>query len=180
VLAVAAVRIEDDPASSIAASVRSLHQRVDAEASRLTVIHEPRLRCARGCAACCIDDLTVLEVEAARIRSEYAPLLRAGPPHPVGACAFLDEAGACRIYAARPYVCRTQGLPLRWFEENSAEEIEEYNDICELNRCGPELSRLALDHCWLIGPTEEALVDLQERSLGQLRRVPLRGLFGRI
>jgi hypothetical protein len=31
----------------------------------------------------------------------------------VGRCAFLDDDGACTVYDARPFLCRTHGLPLR-------------------------------------------------------------------
>jgi len=180
VLAVSTVKTAAPDSALVVASIRDLHRDVDARARHLSVVHGQRLHCERGCSSCCIDDLTVLEVEAARIRVEYAEVVRSETPHPPGACAFLGARGECRIYAARPYVCRTQGLPLRWFEEDSTEEIEEYTDICELNVAGPELSRLPLDECWLIGPTEEALVRLQERTTGQLRRVPLRNLFRRV
>ncbi|MEO6418158.1 MAG: YkgJ family cysteine cluster protein, partial [Polyangiaceae bacterium] len=94
-----------------------LHAEVNHEAGHLHVLHEARLACKRGCSACCVDELTVFEVEAAPIRLRHAELLATGAPHVEGACAFLDDEGACRIYAERPYVCRTQGLPLRWVEE---------------------------------------------------------------
>ncbi len=122
----------------------------------------------------------MLEVEAQRIRAEYAWLLRETLPHPPGACAFLGGDGECRIYAARPYVCRTQGLPLRWYEEAESGDIEEFTVICELNLVGPPLTGLEMDQCWVIGPTEEALVDLQEELVGPLQRVALRELFARV
>ncbi|MBK7707050.1 MAG: hypothetical protein IPJ30_15135 [Acidobacteria bacterium] len=55
-------------------------------------------------------------------------------PHTRGACAFLDQ-DACRIYPDRPYVHRTQGLPLRWIEDD-LEEAFKYRDICPLNEAG--------------------------------------------
>src|SRR5262245_46152814 len=94
--------------------LRALHDEVDARAAALAQRHAGRLRCGRGCSACCVDELTVFEVEAERIRRAHTDLLVSGEPHAAGACAFLDAHGACRIYADRPYVCRTQGLPLRW------------------------------------------------------------------
>ena len=94
-----------------------LHAAVDRDAGRLHLLHAERLHCRRGCSACCVDDLTVFAVEAAPIRRNHAELLTHGVAHAEGACAFLDDEGACRIYAERPYVCRTQGLPLRWVEE---------------------------------------------------------------
>ena len=159
--------------------LHQLHAEVDADARDLARAHGSRLRCARGCSSCCVDGLTVLEVEADRIRAAHAALLAAGAPHPKGACAFLDVEGACRIYADRPYVCRTQGLPLRWLEEDEHEEIIEQRDICPLNAEGPALDSLPESACWLIGPYEQRLIDLHLRASPDMQRVALRALFAR-
>jgi len=153
---------------------------VDRRARALAERHRERLRCGRGCHACCVDDLTVFEIEAERIRAAHAELLRSGRPHPVGACAFLSDAGECRIYFDRPYVCRSQGLPLRWLEEGAGDEIVERRDICPLNEAGEPLEALRSDDCWTLGPVEDRLRRLQEaRDGGAGRRVALRGLFER-
>jgi len=158
--------------------VEAIHREVDVLAHEIAARHGTRLKCGRGCATCCVDDLTVYEVEAERIRRSFPDLLRTGQPNAAGACAFLDESGACRIYAVRPYVCRTQGLPLRWFEEDEQDEIVEERDICPLNLEGPALATLPDESCWLIGPFEERLAELQARKDGgAMRRVALRDLF---
>jgi hypothetical protein len=150
---------------------------VDARAGALQARHAARLHCRRGCSACCVDELTVFEVEAARIRARAAAVLREAP-HPPGACAFLDAAGACRIYEHRPYVCRTQGLPLRWADFDAPGGPVEHRDICPLNEAGPPLESLASTDCWELGPVEARLAGLQgERSGGALPRVRLRDLF---
>ena len=129
-----------------------------------------------------MDGLTVFEVEAERIRRAQADLLATERPHPAGACAFLDHAGACRIYADRPYVCRTQGLPLRWLEGAGEEGSFELRDICPLNDVESHpVEDLPPESCWTIGPVEDRLARLQEEwGDGELRRVPLRSLFRRI
>jgi len=160
--------------------VDDLHAEIDARVRPLAERHAARLQCRRGCSACCVDDLTVFEVEAERIVDRHAELLRAGAPHPPGACAFLGEAGECRIYDVRPQVCRTQGLPLRWLVEDAAGEIVERRSICGLNAAGPPLEALADEECWQLGPFEERLIRLQaERDGIGERRVGLRSLFGR-
>lgn len=159
--------------------LRALHARIDREATTLATEHGTRLHCRRGCSDCCVDDLTVFQVEADRIRATHARLLAEAAPHPAGACAFLDEQGSCRIYDARPYVCRTQGLPLRWLEEDEREEIVEQRDICPLNAAGPPLDQLPESQCWLIGPTEIELQALQDQHGGEPERVALRSLFAR-
>ncbi|MBN1944768.1 MAG: YkgJ family cysteine cluster protein [Bradymonadales bacterium] len=155
-----------------------LYGEVDRLAARLVEFHGARLLCRRGCHACCADELTVFEVEAESIRQHTASLLETELPHPTGHCAFLDGEGACRIYSHRPYVCRTQGLPLRWFQESDTGALVEYRDICPLNDGAPPLEELPESACWLIGPFEARLAGLQ-RLLdgGALRRLPLRSLF---
>lgn len=155
-------------------AVDRLHDAIDEAASAIAAQHGRRLRCGRGCSGCCVDDLTVFEVEAAAIVRRHPDVL-ARPPHPTGACAFLDSDGACRVYASRPYVCRTQGLPLRWMEDDGCER----RDICALNEEGePPVEALPAAACWPIGPAETQLARLQATvDGGALRRVSLRSLF---
>ncbi|HEX8170454.1 MAG TPA: YkgJ family cysteine cluster protein [Thermoanaerobaculia bacterium] len=152
--------------------VDDLHAEVDDAAAALAAEHAARLACKRGCSACCIDGITVFEVEAERIRRNHADLLATAAPHPPGACAFLGSEGECRIYASRPYVCRTQGLPLRWLDE---EAETEYRDICTLNEVA--LEELEAESCWTIGEYESRLAELQVRTYGRMDRVALRDLF---
>jgi uncharacterized protein len=157
-----------------------LHAEVDRQAGHLNVLHAKRLQCRKGCCSCCVDGLTVFEVEAENIRRHHPVLLAESTPHPEGACAFLDEAGVCRIYEHRPYVCRTQGLPLRWIEERSDGNSVELRDICPLNESGPPIESMPTEECWSIGPFEERLARLQGLADGgKLRRVTLRSLFVR-
>ncbi len=168
-------------------AVEKLHAEVDERVAPLVALHATRLHCRRGCAACCVDGLTVFEVEAARIRRHHAALLAQGEPHSAGACAFLDAEGGCRIYPDRPYVCRTQGLPLRWIDETPSAsedapgEAIEMRDICPLNEDGgPAVDDLPAEECWTIGPVEERLARLEMTVDGGAgRRVALRDLFAR-
>lgn len=170
----------DSPTGSQADPLRVLHDEVDELAGRLALRHRSRLHCQRGCTPCCTDGLTVFEVEAERIRNSHAALLQDDRPHPAGACAFLDHEGACRIYEDRPYVCRTQGLPLRWLGEDEQGETVEFRDICPLNEEGTPLEELAENDCWTIGPVEGQLASLQKQKEDDPRkRVALRDLFRR-
>lgn len=160
--------------------VARLHEVVNELAGPIAAAHGERLRCRAGCAGCCADELTVFELEADLIRARHAELLAREAPHAPGACAFLDAAGACRIYDARPYVCRTQGLPLRWLEEDDDGDVVEGRDVCPLNDEGPPLEELPAEQLWTIGPFEQRL---QQQQLatdgGEGRRVALRSLFAR-
>jgi len=158
--------------------LRILYEDVDRLAAQVAAGHDSRLKCCRGCSQCCVDDLTVFEIEAEHIRAAQQAVLVRQSPHPMGACAFLDAEGACRIYADRPYVCRTQGLPLRWIDEDDRGDFVELRDICPLNEEGPPIEELDEDACWTIGPTEERLARLQYQfGEGRMTRVPLRSLF---
>jgi Fe-S-cluster containining protein len=155
----------------------ALHRAVDTLAGQIAQKHGDRLKCGRGCSACCLDGLTVFEIEAERIRRFVGQAMVGEAPSAKG-CAFLGPNGECRVYEVRPYVCRTQGLPLRWMDEENGEFVE-FRDICELNVEGPPLDELAPDSCWTIGHVESLLRQLQEEfsEEGALKRVPLRALF---
>ena len=157
--------------------LEALHREIDQQAQVLVARHAGRIACRRGCADCCIDGLTSFEIEAERIRRHHTELLARGRPHPPGRCAMLDELGACRIYPDRPYICRTQGLPLRWLEETASGELAEHRDVCPLNLTDLSLLELPDEAFWRLGPVEQRLAELQHRAFGSLRRVALRELF---
>jgi hypothetical protein len=151
---------------------------MDQSVDRLSIIHASRLHCQKSCTDCCIDDLTVFEIEALNIQKFNKTLLKTGIPHVKGMCAFLDDEGACRIYEQRPYVCRTQGLPLHWIEERENGSMVAMRDICPINDPGTPVESLPEDVCWKIGPFEEQLARLQlSLDKGEMRRVKLRDLF---
>jgi len=180
--------------SSTQQSVKQFHRDIDTRVAEIVARNHGRLKCGRGCSGCCDDNITVFEVEANQIRSaaHHRQLLATGMPHPDGACAFLDHEGMCRVYDVRPYVCRTQGLPLRWIDH---EEATEFRDICPLNEDAvdgaeyPTIVDLPEDDCWTIGEAEERLRNMQAEfqrgshdestSDGPLTRIRLRDLFAR-
>jgi hypothetical protein len=169
-----------DPAvdlPGLLARLHDLHTEVDRNAEILARRHGDRLHCAAGCSGCCIDGIRVFEIEAENLRHHHGELLEEGEPAPAGRCAFLSPGGLCRVYADRPYVCRTQGLPLRWIEETEAGQRVEKRDICPENEEGPPLPSLPAEDLWRIGPYEGRLASLQKALGGTGGRVSLRGLF---
>lgn len=152
-------------------SLPVLYDTLERRVTELEKRHATRLKCAAGCAQCCVDELTVNEIEAAHIRAHAGEKLRGAIAAPAGRCAFLDEHDRCRIYPVRPYVCRTQGLPLRWVEG----EVE-HRDICPLNEAGEPIESLAEGDCFTLGPVEQRLAILQSLRPSQ-ERVRLRDLF---
>lgn len=146
--------------------------------SNLELIHKHRLKCTTGCSSCCIDDVTVFEIEAVYIKQHNETLLKSKSPYSKGACAFLDKNGACRIYPTRPYVCRTQGLPLRWIDELKNGTLVEMRDICPENENGTPVESLREEECWRLGLFEKKLATFQFQTYkGKMKRVTLRSLF---
>jgi Fe-S-cluster containining protein len=102
----------------------ALVAKVDAFVERVTARHADDLRCAAGCASCCHDRLTLTTVEAdaiiawaaAQPADAIAAIADAAREAPIDRCAALDDADRCRIYAARPLVCRSHGVPIRLHE----------------------------------------------------------------
>ena len=137
-----------------------------------------QMRCAKGCAACCILE-TVVPLEAVMIAEYLASRAHSRPmPDEAAAdqCAWLDQAASCRIYPARPIICRTHGLPLRYPDQLDP-------DICPLNlletfsrdidpqcvldaeRITTNLLRLNVAFCMLIGSGEAAGERISLRDL---------------
>jgi uncharacterized protein len=105
-------------ANTAVSRLGELHAKIDAFFARVEERHGDDLQCRTGCSDCCRVRLTITSVEAAAIRAEIGrwpaarrrALAAAGPE---ARCAALDERGRCRIYAARPIVCRSHGVPIR-------------------------------------------------------------------
>lgn len=126
-----------------------LWAKIDEFFERVGARYPGALTCGPGCADCCRRELTVTSVEAARIAHLLASMpasqreaiaARADRGEP---CAALDEEGRCSVYAARPLVCRSHGLPLR-FEEPSASGRRSLPvlDVCPLNFKGRDLAEI--------------------------------------
>ncbi|MBR4986154.1 MAG: YkgJ family cysteine cluster protein [Proteobacteria bacterium] len=149
-----------------------------------------KLNCRPGCCGCCRDGLTMTQAEAAVIRKQFPDIGKA-LPHPQGACPFLDDDGLCRIYSARPYICRTHGLPMRYFltladalemgmieaipEDHSPDQKIELRDICELNTL--DVMDLPEEACWASEIAEAQLAAMDACTFGDAPRVEMRSFF---
>jgi len=120
-----------------------LHNKTDDFFSAVIQRHLPRMACAPGCASCCGRMPSVFPVEAWII----AELMREEPealdhvveallPHrnaqEVKPCVMLSAQGRCRIYDARPIICRSHGAPIRV----PGRTIQGF-DVCPLNFSEP-------------------------------------------
>jgi hypothetical protein len=122
---------------SARARYRELCGKVDAFFARVKARHGDDMRCRAGCDGCCRGNLSVTALEAEEIREAVAALAadarqRAAARVAGGEgerCAALEADGRCAIYAARPLVCRSHGLPVRMTSERGLPVVS----ACQLN-----------------------------------------------
>lgn len=158
-------------------ALKQFYSALDAHIHSIEEKNRSRINCKKGCFSCCKDDLEVFGIEAEYIRKNQTAFLENNSPAPVGACAFLDEEGACRIYDSRPFVCRTHGVPIAYLQEDEEGEFE-LLDICPLNEEGEPLEELPEEKIFQNISWEEKLATLQIISdQGRMEREKLRGLF---
>lgn len=107
--------------------------------------------CHAGCADCCRRRFSVTAIEAEAIvealaalpaerRAELAERAKSGDP---GVCPALDPDGRCAVYAARPLICRSHGLPIRFAPEHP--RALPVIDACPRNFAGRDLASLPPD-----------------------------------
>ena len=101
-----------------------LVSRVDAFDTRVQAAQGPWLKCGLGCDRCCRQRRTGFSVEIAALRAHLATVdaetsarlqSRRNAPDVVAGrrCVYLDDAGRCDVYPARPLLCRTHGPAIR-------------------------------------------------------------------
>jgi hypothetical protein len=113
---------------SAADHLAPLWAKIDAFTARVAARYPGELACRAGCDDCCKRALTVTAIEAAAVsaavRGADAAVrarLAERAQHPLPSrCVALEDDGRCAVYGARPVVCRSHGLALR-FEEPTAD-----------------------------------------------------------
>ncbi|WP_437678635.1 YkgJ family cysteine cluster protein [Sorangium sp. So ce131] len=139
-----------------------------------------RMACHTGCNDCCHRRFSVTAIEADALRDALAALpaddraalaarAQAGDP---GVCPALDGAGRCAVYAARPLICRTHGLPIRFAPAGG--RVLPVIDACPKNFVGEDLGALPagsiLDQTTLstvLGALDMAHADATGRPRGE-------------
>jgi uncharacterized protein len=124
-------------AADLLSTYAELCAKVDAFFVAVHARQRAQMACRPGCDACCQVQLSVTTVEAAAVARAVAALpapararLRARASAPdAGRCAALEEDGRCAVYAARPLVCRSHGLPVRMGTRRGLPLVQS----CELN-----------------------------------------------
>lgn len=93
------------------------------------------ISCSEGCSSCC-KIITLFPVEAAYLNTALESLpadqaeviLHYVEQHPSGDNCPLLQDNRCLLYAARPVICRTHGLPILYLENS-----EKWVDCCPRN-----------------------------------------------
>jgi uncharacterized protein len=127
--------------------LRDLWHKVDAFFDRARSAHGASITCSAGCDACCHRRFSVTGVEADALRRHLDTLdaaarealrTRAQRGDPTR-CAALGDDGRCGVYDARPLICRTHGLALRFRDERRHLPVL---DACPKNYTDVDLSTL--------------------------------------
>jgi uncharacterized protein len=99
----------------------ALRDRVDRFVAAVLHRESRAIACGPGCSSCCPAGLTLAPVEAAALGAALGVredavlgLAGKGPLAWTGPCALLGPDRLCTAYEARPLVCRTHGLPIRF------------------------------------------------------------------
>jgi Fe-S-cluster containining protein len=138
------------------------------------------ITCHAGCSDCC-RRFTVTGIEAEVIREGLAALpaarrdelaARAATPA-TDVCPALDADGRCAIYAHRPVICRTHGLPIRFTEQRAGRSLPML-DACPKNFLGRDLADVSpasvMDQTTLstiVGALDAAHADETGRERGE-------------
>jgi uncharacterized protein len=109
----------------VLSNYNQLVERVDALCSSIESALGEQITCSAGCSDCCTA-ITLFPVEAAAVKAalealppgEAAAIRRHVAEHAAGERCPLLSHHRCLLYAVRPIICRTHGLPILFTEEN--------------------------------------------------------------
>lgn len=109
-------------------NLRALRAKLGHHAAGLEQIHARHLACQRGCDGCCQTERTVSAIEYRALEDALDTLDPATRERLAGQveadhCTLLLD-GACAMYAHRPLICRSHGLPM---------VMDGHRDVCPLN-----------------------------------------------
>lgn len=125
-----------------------LFAKLDAFFAQAEQHHGPAITCKAGCDDCCRRRFSVTSVEAAvlleaidQLPIETRHAIRDRASRDESACPLLAENGQCEVYAARPAICRTHGLPIRFPAEPGVRSLPMI-DACPKNFVGIDITTL--------------------------------------
>lgn len=116
----------------------ALHAKVDTFFAAVHARHRQNMACASGCSDCCQKTLSLFPVELATLEPAVKglPAAERARIHERAVaggetCPLLED-DRCVAYAARPTICRSHGLPIRYLDDNG----QAHRDVCPKNFTG--------------------------------------------
>jgi Fe-S-cluster containining protein len=134
---------------------------VDRMAAELTNVHGKHVTCRPGCHSCCTN-LSVFPVEYHAILAAIRQARVVVSFDPAQPCGFLRD-GKCSLYAMRPLICRTHGLPVA-FTNDTFEPPETNVSFCPMN-----FSEADLDD-YEFGPRNTLDLDAMNSRLAEINQ----------
>ncbi len=169
--------------------VAALAAEVDTEFAAIHERHTARMQCRAGCSACCRARLSITKIEEAFLRRGLAGLTEsrrgelAARTKETGreTCPALDNDGRCGIYAFRPLICRSYGVPLR--HRGAVPMVQPpVVDVCDLNFTETSLKLLPPGDAFDQTAMNEELESIdreycKENGLPERGRVPIASIL---
>jgi uncharacterized protein len=172
------------PTPDADALLARLRDQADTLFDKTLTRYRDEMTCRAGCFGCCQGGLTVSPLEArdlaaalralpaplsARLRDHLTAYAAATDADTLAYCALLID-GQCAAYAARPLICRTHGMPIRFTDDEGAAFL----DICPLNFTDdPDLSSVTPDHILDLDHLNHTLALINHLALPDAPREPL-------
>ena len=164
-----------EPAEAVRLAHRQLIDELDLRIACLSAERfDGQLRCRPGCTSCC-KPFAVLAVEAAIIAAALAASSQPPPATGDGESCLLLHRGLCTVYDLRPVICRTQGLPLGYPDEEAGTiEVSAcplnftlefpftHDDLLLMDGFNRRLAEINLEYCRRAGLPPEQRIPLAE------------------
>jgi len=145
-----------------------LRNQIDKEIERFENMHEIHLQCKIGCDSCC-ESIGVFPIEFYAIQNELKSntLPKKLLKHNfTKECRYLIN-GVCKIYNSRPFICRTQGLPLLYENfEGTGFELS----VCQLNFKDVKVATFNMDNSLYMPPFNSKLYLLNRKFIDALSK----------
>lgn len=137
-----------------------LRKKLDSRISELEQIHSKHMICKNKCSSCCMS-FKVLPIEWHAIEEKIGNNHSYKQKENKDDCKFLINE-SCSIYENRPLICRTQGLPIVHYNE----ETEIWDLLaCELNFTNVSDNYFTEDNCLFMDEYNETLREINQDFL---------------
>lgn len=145
-----------------------LQDNLNSRIAELEKIHEKHITCKNKCSACCMN-FGILPIEFYAIKNALGNQIFTQNSNNLEECALLQN-NSCSIYKFRPFICRTQGLPNVYFNDET--EVWDLS-VCELNFTNVNESYFTEENCLFMDEYNEALRKLNEKFIAENQELHL-------